>query len=202
MSFRSHLRIAPLVIATVLASACAHKPEQKEELKKAEAAAAEAPKPVLVKTTQAAKEVASKQYVIVNFPAGRYNLTEAEKQKLAAWSVNVPKKGEVKDFEILAWPDREYPSDDAKVSSKDVRLADNRADAIKNFFKKDLITKADLSTHNMAKRPSVFGKLFKSDDFEVKSTFEETGAAPTKETPKNFSTENKASKAIVLVKYE
>lgn len=193
------LALAPLVVTAVFAAGCAHGPkadEKKEEKKADVTAAVAAPKPV--KTIEAAKEVASKDFIMVNFPAGRYHLSEADKQKLAEWSVNVPKKGKVAKYEILAWPDREYPAKGKKVASKDVNLAEDRAKAVREFFKKDLITKADLKLHNMAKRPGVFSELFKTEDFDVKNTFEGTGAAPTVHNTK----ENKASKAIVLVKYE
>lgn len=191
------ISLAPLVLATLVASACAHSEKDKEEAKRAEA-----PKPAPVKTVEAAKEVASKEFLIVNFPAGKSTLTESEKQRLANWSVSVPKKGNVAEYEILAWADKEYPTEGSKVAKKDAQLADQRAKEIQRFFKKDLISKADLNIHNMAQRPSVFSEMFKTEDFEVKSTFEETGAAPTKQSSKNFSTENKASKAVVLVKYE
>jgi hypothetical protein len=204
MFLKTNAQRIPFVIAagfaSALVTACAHKPELKEEAKKTETH--EVAKVATVKTTQAAQEVASRQYVIVNFPVGRSTLTENEKQKLAAWSVGIPKKDQVAKFEVLAWADKEYPAEGSKVGSKDEKLADKRADTIKDFFKKDLISKADLKTHNMAKRPGVFSEMFKTEDYDVKNTFEEKGAAPTKDSPPNFRTENKASKALVLVKYE
>ncbi|MNL14959.1 hypothetical protein D3C87_1359210 [compost metagenome] len=54
----------------------------------------------------------------------------------------------------------------------------------------------------MAKRPGVFAELVKSDDFEVKTTFENTGAAPSDIGKRQALVGNKASKAIILVKYE
>jgi hypothetical protein len=191
-------KIAPFVLAAVFSAACAHKPETIEE-KKAEAAAV-APKPV--KTVQAAKEVASKNFVMVSFAPGKYALSEGDKRTLAEWSVNAPKKGKVAKYEILAWADKEYPADGKNVAKKDVHLADERAKAVEDFFKKDLITKADLDRHNMAKRPGIFSEIFKTEDHDVKEVFEDRGAAPTEHHTTNLKEENKASKAVVLVKYE
>jgi hypothetical protein len=198
LSTRS-FKIAPFVLAAIFTTACAHKPAEAEKKAEAEAAAV-APKPV--KTVEAAKEVASKNFVMVNFAPGKYTLSESDKRALAEWSVNAPKKGKVAKYEILAWADKEYPADGKNVAKKDIHLADERAKAVEEFFKKDLITKADLKRHNMAKRPGVFSEIFKTDDYEVKEVFEDRGAAPTEHHVVNLKEENKASKAVVLVKYE
>jgi predicted lipoprotein with Yx(FWY)xxD motif len=154
------------------------------------------------KTAKAAAQVGATHYTVVNFPQGQDTLSNAELSKLRELSATAQQHGKVQEIQVLAWADREYPVDGQKVSAKDSDLADNRAVTIKDYLKKDLNTSADIESHNMAKRPGVFAELVKSDDFAVKSTFEDTGAAPNDVGTRQALVGNKASKAIILVKYE
>ena len=154
------------------------------------------------KTSKAAAQLGATHYTVVNFPQGQDTLPTSELSKLRDLAVTAQEHGKVQEIQVLAWADREYPVDGQKVSAKDSDLADNRAVTIKEYLKKDLNSSADIENHNMAKRPGVFAELVKSDDFEVKSTFEDTGAAPNDVGTRQALVGNKASKAIVLIKYE
>lgn len=156
----------------------------------------------LSKTAKAAAQVGATHYTVVNFPQGQDVLSNAELSKLRELAVTAQQHGKVQEIQVLSWADREYPVDGQKVSAKDSDLADNRAVTIKEYLKNDLNTSADIESHNMAKRPGVFAELVKSDDFEVKTTFEDTGAAPNDVGTRQALVGNKASKAIILVKYE
>lgn len=154
------------------------------------------------KTAQAAAKVGATHYTVVNFPQGQDGLSQAELSKIRELATVAQQSGKVEEIQVLAWADREYPVDGQKVSAKDSDLADNRAVTIKEYLKNDLNSSASIESHNMAKRPGVFAELVKSDDFELKSTFEDTGAAPNDVGTRQALVGNKASKAVILVKYE
>jgi len=154
------------------------------------------------KTSQAAAEVGATHYTVINFAPGQNTLPEPERAKLRELASMAARHGKVAEIQVLAWADKEYPKEEQNVASRDEKLADQRADTIKNFLKKDLKTSADVEAHNMAKRPGVFSELVKSEGYEVKTSFENTGAAPTEANRTAILSGNKASKAVVLIKYE
>ncbi|NUN05198.1 MAG: hypothetical protein HUU57_05495 [Bdellovibrio sp.] len=152
-------------------------------------------------TAVAAAEVGTSHYTVINFKPGAKSLSREEKSKIRELAALAERQGKVAEFKVLAWSDKEYPADGAKVASADSKLADDRANEIENFLEKDVNTSADVDTHNMAKRPNMLGEMTKSDDYEIKTTFEATGAAPTtKQTLKSLLPGATASKAIILVR--
>ena len=129
-------------------------------------------------------------------------LDEADKEKLRNLASQAPHNGKIAEYEVLAWADREYPTEGQKATSQEVDLAQGRADAIKDFMKKDLSTTESVNGHNMAKRPGAIAELFKTEDYKTKNTFQGTGAAPSDHATAINKIENKASKAVIFVKYE
>jgi hypothetical protein len=123
-------------------------------------------------------------------------------EKLRSLAAGAPEHGKIAKFEVLAWADREYPTDGQKATSRESKLAEDRASNISNYLKNDLSTTETVDSHNMAKRPGMFSEVFKSNDYKLKNTFEETGAAPGDHDSALAKLESKASKAVVLVKYE
>lgn len=154
------------------------------------------------KVSQAAAEVGATYYTVIDFPQGKNTVTDTEKQKLRQLAGVANARGDVKEIQVLAWADREYPAEGQKVSSNDKKLADDRVAAVKDFFKKDLQSDADVDGHNMAKRPGLFAEMVNSQDNKTKSTFENIGAAPNDVGNRQALSGNKASKAVILVKYE
>ncbi|WP_413560702.1 hypothetical protein [Bdellovibrio sp. HCB209] len=152
--------------------------------------------------SQAAAEVGATYYTVIDFPKGKNTVTDTQKQKLRELAGVANATGEVKEIQVLAWADREYPAEGQKVSGGDKKLADDRIASVKDFLKKDLQTSADVDGHNMAQRPGFFADLVNSQDNKTKNTFESIGAAPNDVGSRQALTGNKASKAVILVKYQ
>ncbi|WP_413586981.1 hypothetical protein [Bdellovibrio sp. HCB274] len=187
---RKSLIITALAATATIAVSCASK-EPKE-------AQVETPS----KVSQAAAEVGATYYTVIDFPAGKNTVNDTEKQKLRQLAGVANARGDVKEIQVLAWADREYPAEGQKVSSGDKKLADDRLAAVKDYFKKDLQSDADIESHNMAKRPGFFAEMVNSEDNKTKNAFEQIGAAPNDIGPRQALMGNKASKAVILVKYE
>lgn len=154
------------------------------------------------KVSQAVAEVGGTYYTVIDFPQGKNALNDIEKQKLRQLAGAANARGDVKEIQVLAWADREYPAEGQKVGKNDKKLADDRLSAVKDFFKKDLQAKADVDLHNMAQRPGFFAETFNSQDNKTKTSFENIGAAPNDVGSRQALVGNKASKAVILVKYE
>ncbi len=154
------------------------------------------------KVSQAAAEVGATYYTVIDFPQGKNVVTDTQRQKLRQLAGVANARGEVKEIQVLAWPDREYPAEGQKVSANDKKLADDRLAAVKDIFKKDFQSEADIEGHNMAQRPGFFAEMVNTEDNKTKTTFENIGAAPNDVGNRQALIGNKASKAIILVKYE
>lgn len=190
MKIRKSLPSILLASSLLLAIGCAHEsPKQ-------------ATTETLVKTSQATAQVGGGEYVVINFSKGIRNLSTADKTKLRNLASDAPQRGKIAKYEVLAWADREYPTDGQKATTAEARLAEDRASTIKDYLKKELSTTESVDAHNMAKRPGMFSEVFKSNDYKLKNTFEATGAAPGDHDNAIEKLESKASRAVVLVKYE
>lgn len=190
MNFQKQASLLTLASAVILILGCSTQPKQAKE------------EPVLQKTSQAAAESGGGQYIVIDFSRGGKTLDEGDKEKLRKLTSTAPHSGKIAEYEVLAWADREYPTEGQKATSQEVDLAQGRAEAIKDFMKKDLSTTESVNNHNMAKRPGALAEMFKTDDYKTKSTFQGTGAAPGDHATAINKIENKASKAVIFVKYE
>jgi hypothetical protein len=192
------LTLLGLTLAACISS-CANKTTQTE------AVATPAPAPAVVaKTTEATALSGGSDYTMIQFKKGSTALTEAGKIALRNLSEEGIKSARsIDDIKVLAWADREYPSEKAKATRRDVKLADERAAVIKTYLKDDLKVSASIDNHNMAKRPGLFSEMMKSDDYKVKKNFEATGAAPTTVVGNEKRIlGKKVSKAVVFIKYK
>ncbi|KYG67147.1 hypothetical protein AZI86_09045 [Bdellovibrio bacteriovorus] len=136
------------------------------------------------------------EYIVVRFPPGKDRLLESEKLKLIQFKNAIEGRANVDSIEVLAWSDQEYPVEGvAKPSMEEQRLAADRGQVVKEFLKKDLGSKKDVDVHNMAKEPGVFAKIFTTDEFRMKDSLESSAEI-------GFVSDNKESKAVILVKYE
>jgi len=143
-------------------------------------------------------------YTVVEFDKGKDKLNESSKKALRKFIEKAQKEGrEIDDIKIMAWADKEYPVQGAKVDKKDIKIAKERSEAIEDYLKDDLDTDGDYASFNMAKRPNKVNEFFKSDDYKTKKTFEESGSSPTS-TSEELATfmNNKAGKALIMVDYE
>lgn len=136
------------------------------------------------------------EYIVVRFPPGNDRLLESEKLKLTQFKNAIEGRANVDSIEVLAWSDQEYPVEGvAKPSVEEQRLAADRGQVVKEFLKNSLGSKKDVDVHNMAKEPGVFAKIFATDDFRMKDSLESSAEI-------GFVSDNKESKAVILVKYE
>lgn len=151
---------------------------------------------------RAAAVAGGQKYVTIDFNEGQTTLDDGDRLAIRNLTsqVNVDRVDEVL---VLAWADREYPADGSKASSRDVKIADQRAANIKKYIQDDLAFNTDVDRHNMAERPGTLGRIFRSQDFRVKNTLESTGEMPIAATANApIVMDRKASSALILLKYE
>ena len=195
MKIRKHFSALALSSSFLITIGCAHQTPQ-------EPSPQEAKKESTLKTSQANVQPGGGEYVIIRFSKGIGTLTTTDKSKLRKLASEAPHRGKIAKFEVLAWADREYPTEGQKATNTETRLAEDRASTIKVYLKKDLNTTENVDAHNMAKRPGMFSEVFRSTDYKLKNTFETTGAAPGDHDNAVEKLESKASRAVVLVKFE
>lgn len=104
----------------------------------------------------------------INFPKGSNMLSTSEKAELDSLVKSARENGKIDEIKILAWADNDYSAEGSKPTSKEVNLADARARSVRAYIRDRLEIK-DVDTHNMAKRPGAMAKLFKTDDYELKT---------------------------------
>lgn len=189
MNLKKHAAFLTLAGSVILIVGCSSQPKQ-------------ASHESMAKTARATAEVGGGQYVVIDFAKGTKSLDDADKEKLRNLASQAPHRGKIAEYEVLAWADREYPAQGQKATSNETELAQERADSIKDFLKKDLKTTESVNSHNMAKRPGALSEMFKTGDYKTKKTFEGTGAAPSDHATAINKIENKASKAVIFVRYE
>jgi hypothetical protein len=150
-----------------------------------------------------APAVAGTQYTTVFFNKGKSSLDSVSKQHLKDLASKAHKADkEIEEIRILAWSDKEYPDKvSGKASTKEIILASERAQKIKDYLEEDLKEQEDIDSYNMAKRPDLMSKLFQNDEYKVKDAFETVGATGEK-LPDGSVSYTKASKAIVIIDYE
>lgn len=135
------------------------------------------------------------EYVVIRFPPGKDRLLESEKAKIRELR-NAIRRENVNTIEVLVWSDQEYPVEGvAKPSDEEKKLAADRGHVVKEYLQKDLGSKKDIDVHNMAQEPELFAKIFESDDFRLKNSLD--GSAEI-----GIVSDNKESKAVILIKYE
>ncbi|MBC7465400.1 MAG: hypothetical protein H7256_05355 [Bdellovibrio sp.] len=206
MAIQKNVAISVLSLALISAlSSCASKTKTAEATNKTHSTSEPALNPAVMDTTQATAMSGGSNYTMIEFKRGSDQLTETSRQALKNLSLESEHQtsrriGEIK---VLAWADREYPAVKAKASKKELALADRRAESIKKFMKDDLKLSVDVDKHNMAKRPGMFSEMIKTEDYKIKTNFEDTGAAPTaaNDTQKHIMG-SKVSKAVVFIKYK
>lgn len=146
-----------------------------------------------------AKMVGADQSAPVFFDPGVQALSEQEKNELKAFFATLREKDKIVGVQVLAWGDQEYPDKkQKKASQKQMDLAAGRAQAIKKYLQEDLKI-SSVQTHNMAERPSKLAELLKTKDYQVKSSAEAAGAAPTKDKTGIFEEMSRATTALLLV---
>lgn len=199
MKYKKFFSVLSSVVVASIFVACASK-ETAVHQAKVEAAQS----PAVLDTSRATAMSGGSDYTVIEFKKGRDELTDSSRMALKNLSAeSITRDRAIDEIKVLAWADREYPIDKTKATKKELALADRRAEAIKRYLKTDLRMSADVDNHNMAKRPGMFSELIRSEDYKVKTNFEETGAAPsTVVGNEKRLMGSKVSKAVVFVKYK
>lgn len=142
-------------------------------------------------------------YTTIVFREGKSYLDSVSKDNLRSLASKAHKeKKEIEEIRVLAWSDKEYPDKvEGKASTKDIILASERAQKIKDYLENDLKETDDIDAYNMAKRPNLVSKLFRNDEYDVKEAFEKSGTTGSK-LPDGSVSYTKASKALVIIDYE
>ncbi|WP_408097388.1 hypothetical protein ACJVC5_00335 [Peredibacter sp. HCB2-198] len=146
--------------------------------------------------------VAGTRYTTLEFTKGKSDLTAASKESLKNFIAKSHQTNKpIDDIRILAWADTEYPSNKKNnIPKSQVILASERAQEIRDYLEVDLKEVNDIDAYNMAKRPDLLSKMFRSDESEVKQAFETTGTTASR-LPDGSVSYTKASKAIVIIDY-
>lgn len=142
-------------------------------------------------------------YTALQFDRGRSVLNDANKKYLNELARKASRTGrEISEIKILAWADREYPGrKNEKVKTRDVILANERANVIREFIRDDLHTNEPIDVFNMAKKPGVIDQITKDEEFRVKEDVASSGVSGTR-LPSGETSYTKAGKVIVIIDYK
>ncbi len=172
--------------AALTMSACSHKTKAPEPT----------PEPLPeITAAPAATPAKTAHYTVLEFAAGETTLSNLEQEKLKNLSRVAHRYGRpISEVRVLAWPDN--------LELKEPSLAEQRATQVRSLIRTDLKSKARVSVYNMTAQPQLFADLIREKDPKQKLTFENTEAPSFGKGPKSSLAGNKASKAIVMIRYE
>jgi len=150
-------------------------------------------------TNTPANSLASDFYNLVDikFREGSAQLTESAKNSLQASIEQSLQNEKLNEIIILSWSDQEYPlSNLKKLPRNQTDLAENRNRSIEIFFKS--IKNVRIDTHNMAKRPNLFSRLFNTSDKRIKDSYMKVEFSPRdSDFSKDYT--KKASHAVIII---
>lgn len=149
-------------------------------------------------TKDAADRLGADQVKEVTFEKSATGLSEAQKVEIRAAISEASKKGKIDEVKVLAWSDKEYPTESGKPSKSDINLAKDRLKDLKAFLKDELKV-SDVDTYNMSERPNAIEKFFHTSDSKVKNAAEAEGAAPTAGNTGLFDMKAQAAKGVVMI---
>lgn len=143
------------------------------------------------------------RYTTVIFPSGISDLDPRNKKNLQEFTRKFRQhKKKISEIKILAWADAEYPNDKKnKGTTREVILAAERAQNIKEYLQDELHEKNEVDTFNMAKRPSQFSQMLENEEYKIKKSYEKSGVTGSVLSDGSISY-TKASKALVIINYE
>jgi outer membrane protein OmpA-like peptidoglycan-associated protein len=151
--------------------------------------------------TSAAYELSENDITTISFAKGSSTLTETEKSGLRSAYQVLVNDPSVERVIVAAWSDQPLPRH-KKLSRKQVSLAEKRADHVK-FVLKDIGDK-NIDTYNMAKEASWIGKVFETQNAEIKGALQGKPAddAYANRIAQLLESKGGVSKAVVIVKRE
>lgn len=142
-------------------------------------------------------------YTAVQFSRGRSVLTDDNKRFLNELARKANRTGkEISEIKILAWADREYPGrKNERAKTRDVILANERANVIRQFIRDDLKSREPIDVFNMAKKPGLLDQITKDEEYRVKQDVAQSGVSATR-LPSGETSYTKAGKVLVIIDYK
>lgn len=132
----------------------------------------------------------------IRFNKGSRDLSSGARAELEK-AINLAKQsGAIDDVTVAVWSDEEYPAKNEKLPNSQVKLANERGDAIENYLDEKLDVD-DVKVHNMAKRPSTFDTFIRRADTKLKQKLESEGLAPTTADEPVFN--GRSATALIMV---
>ncbi|WP_141733455.1 OmpA family protein [Oligoflexus tunisiensis] len=146
-----------------------------------------------------AYDLVDKDITAVTFKKGSATLSKSDASSLRAVYKAVLNDNTVDKVIVAAWADEQMPSG-GKLSDAQVELADKRADAIENLLEK--MGNKNVDTYNMAKDATWIGKVFETQNAEVKEAVKGTPADDpnANRIAQLLEAKGGVSKAVVIVK--
>jgi len=133
----------------------------------------------------------------VTFEPGSHSPNQEEMAELASAVKEAKKSNKIKEVQVIAWADVEYPADSQRGTNSTIKLANRRAKAIENFLTQELEV-SRVKKINMAKQPSALQNALGTKTADVKNTLLESGAV-AQSPVMDPDIKGKASKALVLI---
>lgn len=134
----------------------------------------------------------------LKFKKGSDELTVADRRKIKRMMREAEAAGKISEVKVISWADQEYPTaQQKKLDDEQIELAKNRNREISNFVLNSPDAKGvGVAEYSMAQRPSVFQKIFKTEDARLKYSLEEAGIPKGEAKDKRVA---KASRSVVMV---
>lgn len=153
-------------------------------------------------TRTAASRAGASAVAEISFSKESTVLSDGAKNELRDAIAKAGKSGQIKEVRVAAWSDQEYPPKGVSLAAGQVDLAERRAESVQSYLKQSLNV-SDVSTMNMAKRPSVIQNVLNTSDAQAKNTLENSGAAPTNSDQTGlFGLKGKVSEVVVMIYYK
>jgi hypothetical protein len=144
-------------------------------------------------------DLVDKDITSVSFSKGSHKLSKSDLSTIRAMYKAVLSDSTVEKVIVAAWADDKMPSG-TKLSDAQVDLAEKRADAIKDVLKK--MGNKNVDTYNMAKDATWIGKVFETQNAEIKEAMKGTPAddANANRIAELLESKGGVSKAVVIIK--
>jgi outer membrane protein OmpA-like peptidoglycan-associated protein len=144
-------------------------------------------------------DLVDKDVTAISFSKGSHKLSKSDVSTLNAMYKAVLSDNTVDKVIVAAWADEKMPAG-GKLSDAQVDLAEKRADAIEDALEK--MGNKDVDTYNMAKDASWIGKVFETQNAEIK---EAVKGQPSDDANANriaqlLESKGGVSKAVVIIK--
>lgn len=133
----------------------------------------------------------------ITFDTGSHSPKQEEFAELSSAVKEVKKTNRIKEVQVVAWADVEYPAEGQRGTNSTIKLANRRAKAIENFLTQELEV-SRVKKINMAKQPSALQNAFGTKTADVKNALVDSGAVATSPAM-DSGIKSKASKVLVLI---